>query len=95
VTTVARPKRNGSTRAWRKTRARILAASDICWLCGHPGSDAVDHKTAKARGGSDHGSNLAPSHHDVPCPTCGVKCNRVKSDKELAPVVRRSGVLQR
>jgi 5-methylcytosine-specific restriction endonuclease McrA len=88
-------KRNGSTRAWRRTRERILKTSDICHICGHPGSDAVDHKQAKARGGTDHGSNLAPAHHDVACPTCGHKCNRVKTDKPFAPVVRRSGALQR
>ena len=30
-----------------------------------------------------------------PCPTCGIKCNRVKSDKVIAPVIRRSGALSR
>lgn len=87
--------RNGSTRAWRRTRDRILRASDICHICGHPGSDAVDHKLAKAAGGTDAASNLGPAHHDTPCPTCGHRCNREKTDKPLAPVVRRSGALSR
>jgi len=32
-----------STRAFRKMRIRILEMSDICWLCGQPGADTVDH----------------------------------------------------
>jgi hypothetical protein len=30
-------------RPWRRVRARVLAASDVCHLCGHLGSEAVDH----------------------------------------------------
>ena len=30
-------------RPWRRVRARVLRASDICWLCGLPGADTVDH----------------------------------------------------
>lgn len=74
---------------------RILATSDICWICGHAGADAVDHKVAIARGGSDTRDNLAPAHHFELCSTCGIKCNRVKTDKAIAPIVRRSGSLAR
>lgn len=84
------PTRNGSTSAWRRTRARILATTDVCWICGNPGADAVDHKVPLARGGTDDPSNLAPAHHDV-----APYCNRVKSDREYAPIVRRSGTLNR
>jgi hypothetical protein len=28
---------------YRRLRALILAASDICHLCGHPGADSIDH----------------------------------------------------
>ena len=87
--------RRTNTRAIRERNRRILNASDICWLCGHPGSDAVDHKVAWVecvRQGIDPDvpTNLAPAHHKAPCATCGIKCNRVKSDKPIAPVMRRT-----
>lgn len=86
-------KRNTTVRD--RHRAIVLGASDICWLCGHAGSDAVDHKIPLARGGTDTLDNKAPAHHDVPCPECGEKCNRRKSDKLIAPIIRRSGSLRR
>jgi 5-methylcytosine-specific restriction endonuclease McrA len=84
-----------SGRKRQQRNARILAASDVCHICGHPGSDAVDHVVALARGGIDADPNLKPAHHDVACPTCGIKCNRVKADKAWAPIVKRSGSLAR
>ena len=78
----------------RRNRA-ILRASDVCHICGHAGADAIDHIVALARGGTEERDNLAPAHHDVPCPTCGERCNRVKGAKEWAPIVRRSGALRR
>ena len=57
---------------YRKSRAQILAESDICWLCGHGGAMTVDHIiTAKhwpkgADGkhlpGLDEVNNLRPAH---------------------------------
>lgn len=85
----------------RQARNRaILAASDVCHICGHPGSDSVDHKDPirPARGatqGTEDRSNLGPAHHDMPCPTCGRKCNREKTNKAWAPIVRRSASLRR
>ena len=30
---------------WRKLRAQVLAEERyVCWLCGKPGADSVDHK---------------------------------------------------
>ena len=86
-----------NTRAIRARNRRILAASDICWLCGHAGADAVDHKAPVAlRPDLEHDpTNLAPAHHFEPCPTCGIKCNRVKSDKPIAPVMRRTPGIKR
>jgi 5-methylcytosine-specific restriction endonuclease McrA len=84
-----------NTRAQRRVNQQILAASDVCHLCGHTGADAIDHVIPLARGGSDAVANKAPAHHDVPCPTCGHRCNREKGARLIAPVVRRSGSLAR
>ena len=75
--------------------AKILAASDVCHICGHPGADSVDHVVALARGGSDTDpDNLKPAHHN-PCPTCDERCNLVKGDRAWAPIIRRSSSLER
>lgn len=92
-----------SGRTRQRRNARILATSDVCHICGHPGSDAVDHVDALARAADvadarrrdTDPANLLPAHHDVPCPTCGHKCNREKSDKPWAPIIRRSTSLSR
>lgn len=86
---------NGSTRQWREVRARVLKASDLCHICGHAGSDAVDHLIPVAKGGTNDPSNLRPAHHVDPCGTCGLRCNLVKGDRDFAPIVRRSGSLRR
>ncbi|MFF0598072.1 HNH endonuclease [Streptomyces antibioticus] len=74
---------------YRQMRARILRASDVCIMCGHAASDAVDHIVPVARGGArrDPG-NLAPIHGVDGCPTCGRKCNNDKGDKLLSEVKR-------
>lgn len=28
---------------WRQLRAMVLESSDVCWLCGTPGADTIDH----------------------------------------------------
>lgn len=82
--------------ARQRRNARILAASTVCHICGHEGSDAVDHVIALARGGSDDDeANLRPAHHDTPCPTCGEQCNRSKGAKAWAPILRHSTSLAR
>ncbi len=80
-----------NTRAQRARNKRILAMSDTCWLCGHPGSDAIDHKIPYALRPDleNDPTNLAPAHHDNACPTCGIKCNRVKADKLVVPAIMR------
>lgn len=88
--------RRGGTRATRKRNKRVVQdGAGICHLCGHAGADAADHVIPLALGGPDDVSNLRPAHHDVACPTCGVKCNRAKGDKLIAPTIRRSASLAR
>ena len=82
--TPPRPKRS-DTYAYQQNRAAILAASDICHICGEPGADAVDHVIPWAKGGTDQPHNLKPVHHNTPN-SRGVKCNRVKGDRD--PEVR-------
>ncbi|WP_106212495.1 HNH endonuclease [Kineococcus rhizosphaerae] len=74
--------RNGSTWAWRKLRARVLAKSDVCHLCGRPGADEVDHVIPIARGGAllDE-ANCRPAHRS---------CNRRKGAKLYVPAPRSS-----
>lgn len=70
---------------WRRTRLEVLDRdARICWLCGHPGADQVDHVIPKAHGGSDHPDNLRAAHGS---------CNTRKSDKlphQLGPALRTS-----
>ena len=90
---------------WKRQQRnrRILAASNICHICGHAGADAVDHVRAlgRAKDAAEAAkldtdpANLKPAHHDVPCPTCGERCNRSKGMKDWAPIIRRSASLQR
>ena len=84
---------SGSTR--QRINRTILAASDVCHICGHPGSDAVDHVIPLARGGTEDRSNKRPAHHDVECATCGHRCNREKGVRLIAPVLKRSSSLAR
>ena len=89
--------------AHRKAIARSRAA---CHICGQPidydlpstdpMSFVVDHVIPLAKGGSDDDhDNLKPAHHDVPCEVCGQRCNRSKGARLIAPIVKRSGALQR
>lgn len=74
---------------YRKMRARILAESDTCIVCGHPGSDAVDHIVPVSKGGAHRDpDNLAPIHGVGGCPTCLRSCNNEKGAKPLAQVTR-------
>ncbi len=55
--------RNGSTRAWRQTRAQILYRDAYrCVLCGHAAHE-VDHIVPVADGGTDAPANLRSLCH--------------------------------
>lgn len=59
-------------RSWRRVRARVLAKSTICILCGHPGSQDVNHNIplsiAPELGETE--SNLSPIHGSNGCYFC-------------------------
>jgi 5-methylcytosine-specific restriction endonuclease McrA len=59
-----RPKRRpGSTRRWRKQRARAISHDrGICHICDKPGADSADHLLRVVDGGTDELSNLAAAH---------------------------------
>jgi 5-methylcytosine-specific restriction endonuclease McrA len=72
-------------RPWRRVRAATLAASDVCYLCGHPGSGAVDHVISRKERPdlALDPANLRPVHGSLSrCPWChGRACNEVKGDR--------------
>jgi hypothetical protein len=75
-------------RPWRRVRARVLAASDVCYLCGHPGAGAVDHVISrKLRPDlALDPANLRPVHGSLSrCPWCKRACNEAKGDRAGLP----------
>ena len=79
----------------RDNHRRIIArGKPACWICGkpidytlrHPDPQAyvVDHKIPIATGGTDTLDNKAAAHR---------ACNRAKSDRPFANIIKRSGVL--
>ncbi|WP_166390286.1 hypothetical protein [Nocardioides ochotonae] len=78
-----------SGRARQKRNEKILAASDVCHICGQPGSDAIDHVIPFARCDAlgldpEAPSNLKPAHHDV-----APYCNRRKGDSLPSEIDRQ------
>ncbi|MEV4158998.1 hypothetical protein [Nonomuraea dietziae] len=88
-------------RPWRRVRAQVLAESDVCWLCGHPDANEVDHEPP-LRELELHGLDprdprfLRPAHGPrrtaegiIGCPHCGRMCNQEKGTG-AAPALRTS-----
>ena len=84
----------GTTTQRDKDRAAIARGRPACHICGRaidydadwldPLAYVVDHLVPLNRGGPDTLANKAAAHRS---------CNRAKSDKHHAPIVRRSGSL--
>jgi len=88
---------DGRSDVLRKKHRRIIAQSKpACHICGHtidyalrypdPMCFVVDHLVPIAKGGSDLIDNKAAAHH---------ACNSTKRARDYAPIVRRSGALNR
>lgn len=54
----------GSTRAWRRVRAGVLAREPVCHWCRTLPSVHVDHVVPRAHGGDDRPDNLVGSCRD-------------------------------
>lgn len=79
-------------RPWERVREQVFTAcGDICHICGHGGAGDIDHVIPRSLlvqlgGDPEDLTNLRPAHGTrSPCPTCGRKCNREKSDKLHIP----------
>ena len=49
--------------AWQKLRPVILARDGgVCWRCGGPGADEVDHVVPLVHGGTSEPGNLRAAH---------------------------------
>jgi len=88
-----RPWHNG--RPYRRNRAIVLATSRVCVICGHDGSNSVDHVVPPLDGGHPTSlENLAPAHGVEGCPACPPRngkprrCNQEKGRKPLTAVMR-------
>jgi 5-methylcytosine-specific restriction endonuclease McrA len=81
------PRANGHR--YRVARAAVLAASDTCWWCGHPGADQADHVVPRSVDPTQDVANpagLAPIHGTAGCPYCPLvhgkrrRCNQERGD---------------
>lgn len=53
-----------TSRSFKRMRTRILEESNVCWLCGQPGADTVDHivPLSVAPDLGEVAANMAPAH---------------------------------
>jgi len=79
------------SRRYRTALREVQATGPICWLCGHPGSDSLDHVLSASLFPDLRAdpSNWRPAHGVRGCPTCGVKCQQVKGNKLTMPTQTR------
>ncbi|MEV0149089.1 MULTISPECIES: hypothetical protein [unclassified Nonomuraea] len=83
--------RGRAGRPWRRARATLFATTpDVCWLCGHTGTQDADHDpplvTLEALGLDPCDLQYLRRAHGVDgCPTCGRKCNQEKGSRPHLP----------
>jgi 5-methylcytosine-specific restriction endonuclease McrA len=76
--------RGPDSRAWRRLRKRVLAASDLCILCGHPLAGDAHHIIPRSLRPDLEldPSNVAPAHGALSrCPWCNRACNSEQGDR--------------
>jgi 5-methylcytosine-specific restriction endonuclease McrA len=80
------------SRWYRKAKAEFLAAYPICWLCGHPGADQIDHviPVSQAPWLRFEPSNWRPAHGVRGCQHCGRRCNQQRGTRVAQPLSPRS-----
>jgi len=77
-------------RPYLRGRAFVLAASEVCWICGHPGARTIDHvitvKECRERGLLhllNDPANMRPAHGaGNRCPECKRHCNQDRGTGE-------------
>ena len=65
---------------WSATRRHVLDSSDVCYICGQPGADEVDHVLPRHRGGGEGRSNLQPVHRACHARKSSGEGNRRKAE---------------
>ena len=78
-------------RPWRRVRALVLATSNVCYLCAHPGAGAVDHVISRKQRPdlALEPTYLRPVHGSLSrCPVCRRACNEAKGDRATMPELR-------
>ena len=71
----------GRGRPWRVLRSEILKRDNkICYYCGTPEANTVDHVTPLSRGGTDSPTNLV---------ACCKRCNYRKGEKTGEEFIRK------
>ncbi len=80
------------SRRYRTALREVQATGPTCWLCGHPGSDSLDHviPASVAPELAADPSNWRPCHGVQGCPTCGRRCNQERGTRMASPQTRRS-----
>jgi hypothetical protein len=72
---------------WRVWRDAVFAMwGDECHLCRHPKADSADHLVPlSAWGNQPYDPRISrPAHGVAGCPTCQVKCNSSRGNREFA-----------
>jgi 5-methylcytosine-specific restriction endonuclease McrA len=87
----ARGVARGSTTArglgyrYQMKRERVLQRDGyVCWLCGLPGADSVDHVNPRERGGDESDANLRGAH---------LSCNASRGARSMQARGRKGGVI--
>lgn len=70
---------------YRRARRAFLTEHPICWICGHPHANQIDHDPPQSLYHSRMDMDTwRPSHGPPGCPTCGRCCNQERGTRPLA-----------